>query len=101
MRRKKKTTIVTFESRERLTVRLDTPSILGWCEQGCGEVLMVTANEAARIAGIDTRAVFRGIETGSIHFIEAARGAVFVCTKSLEGIAAPDRGNGASCAGAV
>ena len=84
MRRKKKITIVTFESRERMTIRVDAPSVIGWCERGCGEVLMVTANEAARIAGMDARAVFRGIETGQIHFIETERGGIFICTKSLE-----------------
>ena len=83
MRRKKKTTIVTFESRERLTIRQGASSILARCE-GCGtDVWMVTPNEAAARAGTDSRAIFRGVESGEIHFVEGDNGSLFVCLNSM------------------
>ena len=85
MRRKKKTTIVTFESRERLTIRRAEPQFVAWCEQCGAEVLMVSPNEAAVIGRTDARAIFRGVETGEIHFIDGERGALLVCSKSLGG----------------
>jgi hypothetical protein len=75
MRRKKKTTIVTIESRERMTIHNRAPSLVTWCERCGGEVLMVTPNEAAAIGRTDARAIFRGVEAGEIHFIEDERGA--------------------------
>ncbi len=83
MRRKKKTTIVTFESRERLTIRPGAPSFFAWCERCGTDVLMVTPNEAAARAGADSRAIFRGVESGEIHFIEGDNGSLLVCLKSM------------------
>ena len=83
MRRKKKITIVTVESRERTTIRRSIRSLVAWCEQCSAEVLMVTPTEAAALAETDARAVFRGVEAGEIHFIEGDGGAVLVCSKSL------------------
>jgi hypothetical protein len=83
MRRKKKTTIVTFESRERMTIHRGQRGLIAWCNRCCGEVLMVTPNEAAASSGINARAIFRGIEAGEIHFFENEGGALLVCSKSL------------------
>jgi len=86
MRRKKKTTIVTFEARERMTIHRGPRRVIAWCDQ-CGvEVLMVTPNEAATIARTDARAIFRGLEAGEIHFIESERGALMICAKSIRAI---------------
>lgn len=84
MRRKKKTTIVTFESRERMTIRQGSQRFVAWCEQCGDEVLMVTPNEAAAIARTDARAIFRGVEAGRIHFLESESGELLVCSKSLD-----------------
>jgi hypothetical protein len=81
MRRKKKTTIVTFESHERMTIRFDAPSIFAWCERCGSEVLMVTPKEAAR-AGADSQAIARGVESGDIHFVEGDNG-LLVCLESV------------------
>ncbi len=83
MRRKKKTTIVTFEARERMTIHRGPRRVIGWCDQ-CGvEVLMVTPNEAAAFSRTDARAIFRGVEAGEIHFIEGDSGGLLVCSKSI------------------
>lgn len=85
MRRKKKTTIVTIESRERTTVRRAERRPIAWCELCCANVLMVTPNEAAALSRTDARAIFRSVEAGEIHFIESESGELLVCSKSLAG----------------
>jgi hypothetical protein len=84
MRRKKKITIVTFESRERTTIHRSGQSLMAWCDQCGAEVLMVTPTQAANIAGTDARLIFRRVESGEIHFIESANGALLICEQSLE-----------------
>ena len=86
MRRKKKTTIVTFESRERTTIHRERQSVRTWCDQCSAEVLMVTPDEAALIAHMDARAIFRRVESGQIHFIESATGALLVCMDSVSAL---------------
>ena len=83
MRRKKKTTIVTVEARERTTIRRGARQMIAWCDQCGADVPMVTPNEAAELAGTDARAIFRGVESGEFHFIETGGGALWVCAKSL------------------
>jgi hypothetical protein len=83
MRRKKKTTIVTYESRERTTIRRAEPRVVAWCDQCRAEVLMITPNEAATFARTNARAIFRGVEAGEIHFVDGEGGALLVCSKSL------------------
>ena len=82
MRRKKKTTIITVEARERMTVRHGVQQMT-WCEQCGAEVLMVTPDEAAVRFGIDARTVFRGVESGEFHFCEGANGRLLVCSESV------------------
>ena len=83
MRRKKNTTIVTFESRERTTIRGGVTRIVTRCENCGTEVLMVTPNEAAARTGADSPAIFRGIESGEIHFVEGEYGLLLVCLNSV------------------
>jgi len=83
MRRKKKTTIVTFEMRERTTIHRDPRRMVTWCEQCGADVLMVTPNEAAMLARTNARAIFRGVEAGEIHSFETDGGALLVCSNSL------------------
>jgi len=83
MGRKKKTTIVTFESHERMTIRRSERPFKTWCDRCGTEVWMVTTNEAAAIARTDARAIFRGVEAGEIHFVESESGTLLVCSNSL------------------
>ena len=83
MRRKKKTTIVTIESRERTTIHRGPRSLVAWCDRCCADVWMITPNEAAAITQTDARAIFRGVEAGEIHFIEGESGSLLVCSRSL------------------
>src|SRR5215831_14122362 len=83
MRRKKKITIVTIEAHERTTIRRGFRGVLAWCQQCGAEVSMVTPDEAAELSRTEVREIFRGVESGEIHFIEPAEGTLKICTNSL------------------
>jgi excisionase family DNA binding protein len=44
---------------------------------------MITADEAAALRGVSTRVIYRCIEDGAIHFIETAKGQLFICLNTL------------------
>src|SRR5262245_62707894 len=44
---------------------------------------LVAPDEAAVVTGISTRAIYRWVEAGVIHFQETANGSVLVCLNSL------------------
>lgn len=49
----------------------------------CGEqVQMVTPTEVAQILSTTTRDIYRRIEAGEVHSIEAPDGEVFICAPS-------------------
>ncbi|HEV2915130.1 MAG TPA: hypothetical protein VGX92_17770 [Pyrinomonadaceae bacterium] len=76
---------ITIET-ERVVVvrrRRARKSLTLWC-RGCGaESLMLTADEAARFAGMSSMAVFRLAEAGHLHWQETGAGALLVCRNSL------------------
>ena len=80
MRRRR--TEITIET-ERVLVFSRPSRLVAWCD-GCGaQAEMVTADEAALIAGVSSRTVYRWVEAGRLHFAEPERGALLVCLKSL------------------
>jgi len=44
---------------------------------------MIAPEEAAMVAGVGLRQLFRQIETGGIHYSETAEGRLLVCLASL------------------
>ena len=50
------------------------------CTESSG---MITPDEAAAIRGVSTRVIYRWLEGGAIHFIETAKGELFICLKTL------------------
>jgi hypothetical protein len=44
---------------------------------------MVTAGEAAAIAGVSLRAICRRVDLGELHFKETGDGLLFICLNSL------------------
>jgi hypothetical protein len=81
--RRIKTTITV--KRERLL--LITPRrgrIEGWCGRCAAQVILMGIAEAAVIANVTQRTLFRRIEAGDLHFAETGEGAVLVCLNSLK-----------------
>ena len=52
-----------------------------WCKDCRKTVQMVTADQAAAIVQISSRAIYRAIEDGELHFLEMPT--LFVCRDSL------------------
>ena len=50
------------------------------CTESSG---MITPDEGAALSGVSTRVIYRRLEDGEIHFIETARGELFICVKTL------------------
>ena len=73
---------ITVE-RQRVTFLRRKGAAHGWCG-ACGrEVCMVTPDEAALLAGLTARTIYRRVEGGSVHFDEAADGTLLICCNSL------------------
>jgi hypothetical protein len=47
------------------------------------QAVMLAPQEAAAIAGVTLRTLFRWVEAGEVHFLEQADGALWVCVNSL------------------
>ena len=52
-------------------------------ECGAGDAIMVAAEQAAVVARVPVRLIYRWVETAVIHFNEAPDGSMMVCLKSL------------------
>jgi len=54
-----------------------------WCDACVAEARMVTPAEAAALAQVNMRTIYRWIEAGRVHFTEEPEGALLVCVGSL------------------
>lgn len=72
---------ITVQERRVVRFRSDRGRCLG-CPRCGGDAVMLAPDEAAAIAGVAVRAVFRWIEAGLVHFREAGSASV-VCLDSL------------------
>ena len=57
------------------------PALCGECESG--DAIMVAAEQAAVVAHVPVRMIYRWVETAVIHYNEAPDGSMMVCLKSL------------------
>ena len=80
---RKRRTVITIESHRLTVVRSRRPIEL-WCEL-CGRQLpMLTPEAAAALAGVSPRAIYRCIESGELHFIDASDGSgLLICSGSF------------------
>lgn len=56
-----------------------------WCPSCGAEVEMITAFEAAGLAGVSSYTIYRWAEEGRIHSDATPEGALLVCLNSLPG----------------
>ena len=78
--KKKTTTRITIQT-ERFVVMSRGPHRI--CVECGNEAHMVTIDEAALLTSVNQREIYRRVETGEIHFMETATGALLVCFNSL------------------
>jgi hypothetical protein len=78
----KKSVKVTFETERLLVISGRTQADL--CCHVCGdEALMITVDEAAAMARMNSLAVYRLLEAGTLHCAETSAGCLIVCVASL------------------
>ncbi len=76
-------TEITIEAHRILVLRRHRRSLLTECVTCTGQSLMLTPDEAATLASVGTRTIYRCIEAEQIHFTETAGGQMLVCLNSL------------------
>ncbi len=82
---RRKVTEVLIETLETLVIRRQPAAapLTAWCAP-CGQpVEWLTPDEAATRAGTSTRAIFRRVEAGQLHFRESAEGRLWLCANSI------------------
>ena len=82
MKTNSKTKIIA-ETHKVLTIKRGSRYQPAWCEE-CGKLVrMVTADEAAILAGVSSRAIYQLIEARELHFTETSDRVVLICLNSL------------------
>lgn len=78
----RKSTTITIETERYISIsRWHNRSAL--CA-ACGDEVRLTAvNEAAGIAGLTSLAIYRLVESGTLHHIETPAGELLICAVSL------------------
>ena len=79
---KRKTTL-TVETERILIIRGGASELRGKCD-ACGELVrLISVDEAARLAVVGSRAIYRLVEAEKIHFIETDEELLLICFNSL------------------
>jgi len=73
----------TVEIDDVLVVNRSGHSVEGWCSGCNSETTLVTPEDAANIAGIGARFVYRLIEVGEVHSQEGPGDVLLLCLGSL------------------
>lgn len=80
---KRRITVFTRETYERITLATAPRPTRGWCERCGAEVVMLTPEESALLARVSTRTIYRWAEAGNVHFAETPGGLLTVCREAL------------------
>jgi len=79
----KKRTEITVETHQVTVIHRPRPTPDVWCP-GCAEVVKtVSDQEAAAMAGLSLRTIYRHLEAGRFHFTELPGGRLLICLNSL------------------
>jgi hypothetical protein len=76
--------VITIETHRRVLIRSLREAFAAWCDPCGRETMMLTPEQASVIWGATQRKIFHQIENGHLHFMETEKGALFVCSNSLE-----------------
>jgi hypothetical protein len=80
---KRKTTHITVITEEVWAVHKAQVIAEQWCEACAAQVRMVSAEQAAALAKVSARAIYRAVESQQLHFKETSDGRLFICLDSL------------------
>lgn len=75
--------IITVEIDRVVLISKRESSPTAWCAACASRVRMVTVDEAARLARLSARTIYRWVEAGRLHFTETPDGRLFICLSSL------------------
>lgn len=73
---------MTIETDEVLVIRPLGKTASLWCQDCFAKVSMITAEEAAGLAGVSPRTIHRWVDAAKIHCIETSQG-LLICLNSL------------------
>ncbi|HVG17691.1 MAG TPA: hypothetical protein VNI02_01460 [Blastocatellia bacterium] len=81
---KRRRTEKTVEIHEVYVIRQTSGPLPALCvECQAGDALMVAPEQAAVMAAVPVRTIYRWVETETVHYKEAPDGSLIVCVKSL------------------
>ena len=81
MKRRKRLEITVETS--QLVIRRDANQAAVWCLECSSPVQAVPPEDAAALAGVSTRTLYRWVEAGQLHLIETAEQSPLLCLNSL------------------
>jgi hypothetical protein len=81
--RKRERTRTTIEKREVLMIKRSRSLTRALCTECAEPTVLVTLNEAVRISGLGSRAIYRLIESEQVHSLEVADGLTLICPVTL------------------
>jgi hypothetical protein len=86
---KRKRTVITIEMMRVLEIST-AQRVVAHCAECAARVEWVTVDEAALLAGVSSRMIFRRVEAEQLHFTEISSGLLFICLNSLGPIQLPE-----------
>jgi len=79
-----KRTEITIETDRIVVLSRRKVSVVSWCHECTQMTKMVTVDEAAAIAGVTSRTMYRWVDAEKLHFSETAEGVLIICFNSLQ-----------------
>jgi glycerol-3-phosphate dehydrogenase len=78
----KQKTQITFEQQETVVLRQSGSHTFVFCPRCDNQIMFVTPEILAAIAGSSEREIFRLMEAGTVHFVEKQR--TYVCSECYQ-----------------
>ena len=91
---------ITVESRRLVLRRNPTQAATAdavrvWCAECPPQIPLLTPDEAAALACVSTRTIYRWVESQQVHYLETSGGRLLVCPNSLPTLIRPKEKNDA------
>ena len=80
---KKRKVEITFEAERSVSIRKRPGNTQAWCAHCTAQVCLLTPEEAALVAGVSQRTIYRWVEAAKLHFHETPESVLRICLNSL------------------